>query len=314
MIEITPQSEFRDVNGSPRWDEARIPRYLTLELRDVAQRVCQLVDYLAPTIIEAKINQESVGQVCGSNTVTLISEQIETTLKPKLLELMPGSVFIGGETIPKTIKECQDVFNAPYVWAVTPIDGAANFTNGLAIYAISVGLLRNSNKGLVPILGAVSLPDVNELICSEGIDVYLRSHDKRLQITSNSNDFGKSQAIFLGPDASIQNLDLSDRSILPNIRVLGSEVAAIVYAAIGRGATITASHPWEMAAGFAIAKQLDVHFFELQTGAIKEAFTLKDFYIGGSSDHLLSKRQYIVCNERSFPRLSNNFRVKISAY
>jgi myo-inositol-1(or 4)-monophosphatase len=45
------------------------------------------------------------------------------------------------------------------MWVIDPIDGSVNFSNGLPLYAISIGLLINSS----PQLGFVCVPSLDEL-------------------------------------------------------------------------------------------------------------------------------------------------------
>lgn len=53
--------------------------------------------------------------------------------------------------------------NSEYIWVVDPVDGTSNFANGVPLYGIMFGLLKNS----VPIAGGVSLPALNEIYIAQ---------------------------------------------------------------------------------------------------------------------------------------------------
>jgi len=50
-----------------------------------------------------------------------------------------------------------------YTWVIDPIDGTSNFANGLPMYGITIGLLKNANS----IAGGIMLPAFNELYIAE---------------------------------------------------------------------------------------------------------------------------------------------------
>ena len=87
----------------------------------------------------------------GTSVVTEVDRQVEELLKKKLLQILPGSGFIGEETSVQ-IKD--------YNWIVDPIDGTLNFANQVPVFACSIGLWHKNE----PIYALVSLPPAAETI------------------------------------------------------------------------------------------------------------------------------------------------------
>lgn len=53
--------------------------------------------------------------------------------------------------------------NSEFIWVVDPIDGTSNFANGIPLYGVMFGLLKND----LPIVGGVSLPSLREIYIAE---------------------------------------------------------------------------------------------------------------------------------------------------
>lgn len=97
------------------------------------------------------------------NHVTNMDVAVQEFLKGRLLELLPGSAFIGEES------DYDDVV-AEYCWIVDPIDGTTNFIRHIPASVTSIGLTHND----VPILGVVYNPYTDEMYHAErGMGAYL---------------------------------------------------------------------------------------------------------------------------------------------
>lgn len=97
------------------------------------------------------------------NHVTNMDVAVQEFLKGRLLELLPGSAFIGEES------DYDDVA-AEYCWIVDPIDGTTNFIRHIPASVTSIGLTHND----VPILGVVYNPYTDEMYHAEkGRGAYL---------------------------------------------------------------------------------------------------------------------------------------------
>ncbi|OGE78838.1 MAG: hypothetical protein A2751_01435 [Candidatus Doudnabacteria bacterium RIFCSPHIGHO2_01_FULL_46_14] len=82
--------------------------------------------------------------------VSYADKQIEREIKAFLKKQFPSYGFIGEE-------HGHTNSNAEFVWALDPIDGTANYLQGISYCAISLGLLKN----MKPVVGVVSAPALN---------------------------------------------------------------------------------------------------------------------------------------------------------
>jgi myo-inositol-1(or 4)-monophosphatase len=79
-----------------------------------------------------------------NNLVSYVDKESEKKLVAKLSRILPGSGFIGEEGT--SVDGTND-----YRWIIDPLDGTTNFTHGLPIFAISIGLAKKNKivMGLV---------------------------------------------------------------------------------------------------------------------------------------------------------------------
>jgi myo-inositol-1(or 4)-monophosphatase len=76
--------------------------------------------------------------------VSEVDQKVEGIIRERLAENFPKHDIIGEESTDRPAK-------SDFIWSVDPIDGTANFVNGLPLFAASIGVLH---KG-VPIVGAI---------------------------------------------------------------------------------------------------------------------------------------------------------------
>ena len=91
-----------------------------------------------------------------ANYVTNIDCRVEEYLEKALLQLLPGSRFIGEE------KENQALTDAP-TWVVDPLDGTTNMIHDYRLSAVSIALCR----GKKPVIGLIWQPYTRELFYAE---------------------------------------------------------------------------------------------------------------------------------------------------
>lgn len=98
----------------------------------------------------------------AGNYVTDYDSRVQSVLKKRLLELVPGAVFLGEEDQ----MDHTDISRG-YAFIVDPIDGTANFIRNYCASCISVALAENG----YPVLGVVYQPyqrDTYHAIKGEG--------------------------------------------------------------------------------------------------------------------------------------------------
>lgn len=76
----------------------------------------------------------------GKDLVTSVDIDVENNLRPKLLKLLPNSLFVGEESFSKNPKIIDSYSKSQFCWTVDPIDGTKNFINGKDKFAIMIGL------------------------------------------------------------------------------------------------------------------------------------------------------------------------------
>jgi myo-inositol-1(or 4)-monophosphatase len=81
--------------------------------------------------------------------VTEADEASEKLLREGILARFPDHGIIGEES-----EDTMGDPNAPYLWVLDPVDGTANFLNGLALFSVSVGVLHEGR----PVAGAIFVP------------------------------------------------------------------------------------------------------------------------------------------------------------
>jgi myo-inositol-1(or 4)-monophosphatase len=112
---------------------------------------------LASVLEGAKIAEHSVDRHAISRKGNLrdIVTQADQTISQLIIEkLSPSRIPIISEEV-----EFSYEFLPDYVWVIDPIDGSVNFSHGLPLYSISIGLIKNMN----PRLGFVCIPSLDEL-------------------------------------------------------------------------------------------------------------------------------------------------------
>ena len=90
------------------------------------------------------------------NHVTNMDVAVQEFLRDRLLDILPGSLFIGEESdYPDSDSE--------FCWIVDPIDGTTNFIRHIPVSVTSIALVHDGR----PVLGVVFNPYTDELFCAE---------------------------------------------------------------------------------------------------------------------------------------------------
>lgn len=105
-------------------------------------------------IIKYFQSEYTVKQKGIANPVTEADLETDTYLKNILTELYPEYGWLSEET-----KDSAERLDKERVWVVDPLDGTKEFVEGIANFAISIGLVENGK----PILGVIYNPISNDL-------------------------------------------------------------------------------------------------------------------------------------------------------
>ncbi len=130
---------------NPRGTIALVPDLsrLRLELESLAREAGQMA-------LDRRSDLQTSLKTDGT-LVTIADREIESFLRVRLPEILPGSTIWGEE-------EGYREAGPAGLWLVDPIDGTSNFAYGSPLWGVSIGLITDT-----VVLGAIMLPDLGEL-------------------------------------------------------------------------------------------------------------------------------------------------------
>lgn len=169
--------------------------------------------------------------------VTRADIEIEQLLRERIADSYPDHGIIGEE-------EGFSGSNREYLWAIDPLDGTSAFVNGLPLWGVSIGLLRDGE----PQLGVIYLPLMD--------DYYWTGSDSRAYLNRHTISVNPSMEVNGEDWLSVSSYaHRSYRISFPGkTRALSSIAADFCYVARGSsvGAVIGRARIWDLAAGMAI--------------------------------------------------------------
>tara|TARA_B100000941_G_scaffold266978_1_gene222623 strand:+ start:798 stop:1646 length:849 start_codon:yes stop_codon:yes gene_type:complete len=107
--------------------------------------------------------------------VTNVDLEVEIRIKEYLASKTPN-ISIHAEESGKSIKSSE------LTWCIDPLDGTTNYSHGYPFFGSSIGLIYKN----IPILGAISLPYINELY-SGCIGKGSYCNDKKIRVSNPSS-------------------------------------------------------------------------------------------------------------------------------
>jgi myo-inositol-1(or 4)-monophosphatase len=202
--------------------------------------------FLKQNIGKFKSIQQKDGQ--DRNLVTEIDKKSEELIIKIISSHYPSHDILAEESGNDKGKPSE------YRWIIDPLDGTTNFTHGLPIFCVSIGV---EYKGEM-IAGVIYDPNTDELFTSEkGSGAFLNG--KRIHV-SLVDYIGRSILVTGFPYNIIENPDHAVEHFVnflmkaQAVRRLGSAALDLAYLASGRfdGFWEVALQPWDMAAGVLI--------------------------------------------------------------
>lgn len=193
--------------------------------------------------IERKIGQET-------NLVTEIDKQSEKLIIKKIQQHYPDHAILGEEG------GAQDQ-KSEYRWIIDPLDGTTNFTHGLPIFCVTIGIEHKNEI----VAGVIYDPNRDELFTAEkGKGAFLNG--KKISVTKTDSLINS--LLVTGFPYNVnenpQNVIEHFINFLPKaqgVRRLGSAAIDLAYVACGRfdGYWEVYLHPWDKAAGILLVKE-----------------------------------------------------------
>ena len=106
---------------------------------------CEITAALARSVsVEYKTDAASP-ETAPTDPVSEVDRAVETMIRERLAARFPDHAILGEE------HDAHPLPDAPWLWAVDPVDGTTNFVNRYPLFAASVGVLHEG----VPVAGAI---------------------------------------------------------------------------------------------------------------------------------------------------------------
>ena len=184
------------------------------------------------------------------DVVTRADKQGEAFLLEQIQKLFPDHAVLGEES-------GAHAGTGDYLWVIDPLDGTNNFSQGLPVFTVSIGLQYKGEA----VLGVVYAPYFDELYtAAKGGGAYLIGKSLRVSAKSALAESvlgtGFPYDKDVNPDNNAENL----ASILPSlrgIRRMGSAAYDLACVAAGflDGYWELALHPWDICAGALLVEE-----------------------------------------------------------
>ena len=148
--------------------------------------------------------------------------------------------------------------NSEYSVYLDPLDGSVNFSRGIPVFCVGLGILRN-NK---PILGIIYDPNNKELFITEKSKGVFLNGKKIIRKANKQNLLINLE--WFGAD-NYAKMVARLKEAKQRARTAGSGILALCYGIIGRGdaAILLQNSPWDIAPGLAFAKELGIKIKQL---------------------------------------------------
>lgn len=184
------------------------------------------------------------------DVVTRADKQSEAFLVGKIQECFPGHSILGEES-------GSHEGTSDYHWVIDPLDGTNNFSQGLPIFCVSIGLQLKGET----LLGVVYMPYLKELFTAvRGNGAYMNGQQIRVSAKNDLNQSvlgtGFPYDKDVNPDNNVDNV----ARILPHLRGLRRMGAAAydlccVAAGFLDGYWEFSLQPWDVCAGGLIVEE-----------------------------------------------------------
>lgn len=180
--------------------------------------------------------------------VTKADRETEAAILGVLKAKFPDHAFLAEESGKSANK-------SPYLWVIDPIDGTANFVNGVPIWGVSVALVKNNE----PICGVIINPVMNLLLHAER-GKGLWCNGARLHVSTQGKDTAMiSVGVGQGPGIKDKLLAIfrENPKYLKSYRYLGSAVLELALLARGgtEGFISLGLSRWDYAAGALLVQE-----------------------------------------------------------
>ena len=184
------------------------------------------------------------------DVVTRADKQGEAFLLEQIQKFFPDHAVLGEES-------GAHAGTGDYLWVIDPLDGTNNFSQGLPVFTVSIGLQYKGEA----VLGVVYAPYFDELYTAvKGGGAYLNGKSLRVSAKSALAESVLGTGFPYDKDVNPDNNAGNLVSILPSlrgIRRMGSAAYDLACVAAGflDGYWELALHPWDICAGALLVEE-----------------------------------------------------------
>ncbi len=203
--------------------------------------------------------------------VTAADREAEAAIIAEIQKHFPAHGIMGEESGEKKT-------DTEYQWVIDPLDGTANFVNGIPLFSVSIAVL----KGGAPVAGVVYQPVGDSLYAAEkGKGVSWRGKPVRV-----SNGGTEHAMISFGPGRKekerLNRLFSSAEKFVKSKRYLGSCALELAYLARGgtEGFICLGLNRWDYAAGVLLVKEAGGKITDFDGNP--RVFGTSDFFIASN--------------------------------
>ncbi|MEZ4460189.1 MAG: inositol monophosphatase family protein [bacterium] len=182
------------------------------------------------------------------DVVTRVDRLVEDFIRGELKRAFPSDTVHG--------EEHGVSGSADRIWYVDPIDGTLNFTQGIPMYCVSIGLEVAGQM----VIGVIYEPNRDELFSgARGSGVKLNGQRVQCSATEKLADAVLATGFPPPREGDVDNISIFARVARKtrNVRRLGSAAIDLAYVACGRldGFWEFNLSPWDTAAGFLLVEE-----------------------------------------------------------
>lgn len=195
----------------------------------------------------------------SSDIVTVADKETEKFVIEKLKKRFPSHGIISEESLPVNS-------TSPWQWIIDPLDGTTNFSKGLPIFNISIGIEKDG----VPVVGVIYAPYLEELffaVKDEG--AYFNGNRINVSDTSLLEESVVATGLpydkKVNPDNNLEEVALIAPEVR-GLRRLGSAALDLAYVAAGFFDAyweLDLKH-WDVAAGILLVREAGGEVFNLR--------------------------------------------------
>ncbi len=219
-------------------------------------------------------NIHSVDSKADGSLVTDFDRRAEEIVRTAIQSRFPGHAILGEEA-------GRSGPPGEYLWIIDPLDGTHNYIRGIALYGVSIGVMRGEEF----VAGVIFMPETGRLYSAEqGSGAYCDGAPIRVSQTGDIGQCSLAYDSCVGGDSSARtDLLRTLAHKVFNIRMLGSSAANFTFLAEGTVDIVVEfdDEPWDFAAGVCLARE---------AGALVTDFAGREFTV--------STRGYVASNGR----------------